>query len=111
MEEEVASSVFHNLHHFPHHHTFCLPDRGFTQVNLKSISFVYIYVNFRGSNVLFSRITMGFIINLTIALILFTVEAMKNLEIDERETTNCEAKAYLTLYFFLVSPTKGKSDA
>ena len=53
---------------------------------------------------------MGFIINLTIALILFTVEAMKNKEEEcgqqldrELETTRCEAKAYLTLYFFLVS--------
>ncbi len=48
---------------------------------------------------------MGFIINLTIALILFTVEAMKGTkrEDDDRETTQCEARAYLTLYFFLVS--------
>ena len=57
---------------------------------------------------------MGFIINLTIALILFTVEALKStkLEDDERvggfceeeKTVNiCEVKAYLTLYFFLVS--------
>ena len=44
---------------------------------------------------------MGFIINLTIALILFTVEAMK--VDDDRETVRCKAKAYLTLYFFLVS--------
>ena len=56
---------------------------------------------FRKSNALFSRLTMGFIINLTIALILFTVEAMKTE--DDRETTLCEVKAYLTLYFFLVS--------
>ena len=51
---------------------------------------------------------MGFITNLTIALILFTVEAMKSKVIvcgvdTELETTRCEAKAYLTLYFFLVS--------
>ena len=44
---------------------------------------------------------MMFIINLTIALILFTVEAMK--EMDDRKTVNCEVKAYLTLYCFLVS--------
>ena len=56
---------------------------------------------FRKSNALFSRLTMGFIINLTIALILFTVEAMKTE--DDRETTLCEVKAYLTLYFFLVT--------
>ena len=48
---------------------------------------------------------MGFIINLTITLILLTVEAMKSKieEEDDRETTLCEVKAYLTLYFFLVS--------
>ena len=65
---------------------------------------------FRGSNVLFSRITMGFIINLTIALILFTVEALKStkFEDDNRETSLCEQKAYLTLYFFLVSILNGK---
>ena len=59
----------------------------------------------RGSNVLFSRITMGFIINLTIALILFTVEAMKSqkIEDDDQGTSSCKAKAYLNLYFFLVS--------
>ena len=50
---------------------------------------------------LFSRITMGFIINLTIALILFTIGAMK--KTDDRETVKCEVKAYLTLYCFLVS--------
>ena len=60
---------------------------------------------FRKSNALFSRLTMGFIINLTITLILLTVEAMKSKieEEDDRETTLCEVKAYLTLYFFLVS--------
>ena len=58
---------------------------------------------------------MGFIINLTIAFILYTVEALKStkLEDDERvggfceekegKTNICEVKAYLTLYFFLVS--------
>ena len=48
---------------------------------------------------------MGFIINLTIALILFTVEAMKSqkIEDDDQETSSCKAKAYLNLYFFLVS--------
>ena len=55
---------------------------------------------FRRSNVLFSRITMGFIINLTIALILFTVEAMK--QKDDTCTVRCKVKAYLTLYCFLV---------
>ena len=44
---------------------------------------------------------MGFVINLTIALILFTVEAMKS--DDDGEEGGCIAKAYLTLYFFLVS--------
>ena len=39
---------------------------------------------------------MGFIINLTIALVLFTLDI-------ERETTPCEVMAYLKLYFFLVS--------
>ena len=60
---------------------------------------------FSKSNVLFSRLTMGFIINLTIALIMFTVEAMKSTkkEDDDRDTILCEVKAYLTLYFFLVS--------
>ena len=65
---------------------------------------------FRRSNVLFSRITMGFILNLIIALILFTVEAMKSeesipsqFECKSSEPDQCEAKAYLTIYFFLVS--------
>ena len=66
---------------------------------------------------------MGFIINLTIAFILYTVEALKStkLEDDERvgsfceaeeEKTNlCEVKAYITLYFFLVSTlTRWKID-
>ena len=66
----------------------------------KRICFLFAFV-FRGSNVLFSRITMGFIINLTIALILFTIGAMKQTE--DRETVGCEAKAYITLYCFLVS--------
>lgn len=39
---------------------------------------------------------MGFIINLTIAMVLFTLDI-------ERETTSCEVLAYLKLYFFLVS--------
>ncbi len=56
---------------------------------------------FSKSNALFSRLTMGFIINLTIALILFTVEAMK--KEDDLDSILCEVKAYLTLYFFLVS--------
>ena len=43
---------------------------------------------------------MGFIINLTIALILFTVEAMK--QKDDTCTVRCKVKAYLTLYCFLV---------
>ena len=60
---------------------------------------------FRGSNVLFSRITMGFIINLTVALILFTVGAMK--EGDDTRTVKCEVKAYFTLYCFLVSMYTG----
>ena len=55
---------------------------------------------FRRSNVLFSRITMGFIINLTIALILFTVELMK--QTDDQGTVECEVKGYFTLYCFLV---------
>ena len=56
---------------------------------------------------------MGFIINLTIALILFTVEALKEdddrvgslcgAEEEKGQTNLCEVKAYLTLYFFLVS--------
>ena len=67
---------------------------------------------------------MGFIINLMIALIMFTVEAMKStkLEDDDRvgslceaeakeeegKTNICEVKAYITLYFFLVSKFKRK---
>ena len=67
---------------------------------------------------------MGFIINLMIALIMFTVEAMKSTnfedddrvgslcELEEKEekgnTNICEVKAYLTLYFFLVSKLKRK---
>ena len=71
----------------------------------KKKMFLKTYYGIRGSNVLFSRITMGFVINLTIALILFTVEAMKSqkYEDDDRKTGRCIAKAYLTLYFFLVS--------
>ena len=53
---------------------------------------------------------MGFILNLIIALILFTVEAMKSeetiisqFECKSSETETCEAKAYLNIYFFLVS--------
>merc|ERR1719362_1652790 len=43
---------------------------------------------------------MGFIINLTIALILFTVGAMH--PTDERNNyTSCQVKAYFTLYCFL----------
>ena len=41
---------------------------------------------------------MGFIINLTIALVLFAFA----MDI-ERENTTCEVLAYLKLYFFLVS--------
>ena len=58
---------------------------------------------FRGSNVLFARITMGFITNLTIALILFTIGAMTN----DQGTVKCEVKAYFTLYCFLVSMYTG----
>ena len=60
---------------------------------------------------------MGFIINLTIALFLFTVEALKSTKLEDDDRVEgfceaveekggpnlCEVRAYLILYFFLVS--------
>ena len=45
---------------------------------------------------------------------MFTVDAKKNTNYDDRETSLCKAKGYLTLYFFLVNnlikPKMVKSD-
>ena len=49
---------------------------------------------------MFAKITMGFIVNLILAFIMFMVEHLKNE--NDVGTNGCKAKGYFALYFFLV---------
>ena len=59
------------------------------------------YVLRSKSNGLFARITMGFIVNLILALSMFMSEHLKDEKI-HTPSKGCKAKGYFTQYFFLV---------
>eukprot|EP00092_Neocalanus_flemingeri_P030860 GFUD01033514.1.p1 GENE.GFUD01033514.1~~GFUD01033514.1.p1 ORF type:complete len:712 (+),score=129.88 GFUD01033514.1:89-2224(+) len=57
--------------------------------------------NLRRTNPLFSRITIGFISNLTVCFIVLVDNYAQQLDGERRETFSCILSGYLVLYFFL----------